>query len=231
MSTSQTEAKTGFIDRLSTFLQKFRIVFLVLLIAVISASIGYFIWKEWQQRAREKSSLWSERAQELYQKWSTEQDLDKKQPTEKELADLMQNILRKYPRENAAQRAYFLTAEMAYRNKDWQKAAASYETLSRKFPRSYLASLSLMSAGACYEELGDGKKAITAYERLTERYRDSFLVPHALLSIGRLKESEGDYTGAVEAYNRLEDDYPLSNWTKAGRNRIIDLKIKGKISE
>ena len=88
-----------------------------------------------------------------------------------------------------------------------------------------------MYAGACYEELGDAKKAREAYERVKSRYRDSYLAAQAMFSSGRLLETDGEFTGALAAYNQLEEEHPDSNWTKLARNRIIDLKIKGKIQE
>jgi tetratricopeptide (TPR) repeat protein len=231
MSTSQGEAKTRFIDLLSGFLHKFRIVFLVLLAVLLAVVIAYFAWSEWQSAAREKSTLWAENAQDLYQKWVSEPDVTKKQATEKELNELLQRILSKYPRQYGAQRAQLISADMAYEAKDWSKAAGDYLALAQRFPRSYLAPLGLLYGGVCYEEQGDAQKALAAYEQLTKRYKDSYLQPRALFSTGRLLEQAGDFAGAKKAYDQMEEKYPLSNWTKAARNRIIELGIKGKISE
>lgn len=231
MSTSQHEAKPSFLDRLSDVLQKGRVALLVILIAGIVAVIGYFVWNELHTRAREKSTLWVEKAQDLHQQWVAEAEATKKQDLEKELNELLQRILTKYPGQYAAQRAQLLSADLAYRAKDWAKAAASYQALAKRFPRSYLAPLALMYAGACFEEQGDAKQALEAYERVRSRYQASYLMPRALFSVGRLLETGGDSAGAAKVYNQLEDDYPDSNWTKVARNRIIDLKIKGKIAE
>ena len=62
-------------------------------------------------------------------------------------------------------------------------------------------------------------------------YPDSTLVPELLFNIGRLEEQKGDFAAAQAAYNQLEEQHPLSNWTKLGRNRIIALKVDGKIAE
>ncbi len=229
MSTSQPEAKPGFLDRLSGVLQKGRLALVILLIAVLAGIVFYFVWTEVQSAAREKSARWAEQAQELQQQWSAEADATKKQSLEKQLTDLLARILSRYPRQYAAQRALLLRAEMAYRSKDWGQAAENYQALAGRFPRSYLAPLGLLYAGVSYEELGDGKKALASYQRIEERYRDSYLAPRVLFSIGRLLESEGDYAGALKAYNRMEDDHPDSNWTKMARNRIIQLKTEGKI--
>jgi TolA-binding protein len=231
MSTSHPEAKPRFLDRLSVILQRGRLALLILLIAVLAGIVAYFVWTEVQNAAREKSARWAEQAQELEQQWASESEATKKQSLEKELTDLLARILSRYPRQYAAQRALLLQADMAYRSKDWSKAAENWQALARRFPRSYLAPLSLLYAGVSYEELGDAKQALSSYQRVQERYRDSYLLPRALFSSGRLRESEGDWAGALKAYNQLEDDHPDSNWTKMARNRIIQLKTEGKIPE
>jgi TolA-binding protein len=231
MSTSQPEAKPRFLDRLSTVLQKGRLPLLIVLIAGLAGLIGYFVYNEVQAAAREKSAVWAEKTQDLEQQWSAEADATKKQALEKEINDLLDRILSRYPRQYAAQRALLLRAEMAYGSKDWSKAAENYQALAGRFPRSYLAPLGLLYAGVSYEELGDAKKALASYQRIAQRYRDSYLLPHVLFSIGRLLETDGDNAGALKAYNQLEDDHPDSNWTKLARNRILQLKIEGKIPE
>jgi TolA-binding protein len=231
MSTSPVEAKPKFLDRLAAGLQRFRIALLVVLAAILAGVIAYFVWTEVQSAARENSALWAEKAQDLQQQWAAETDAARKQSLEKELTDLLARILSRYPRQYAAQRAYLMEADMAYRAKDWGKAAGSYRAVADRFPRSYLAPLALMYAGVCYEELGDGKQALAGYRKVQERYRDSYLLPHALFSSGRLLETEGDIAAALKDYNRLEDDHPDSNWTKAARNRIILLKTEGKIPD
>lgn len=79
--------------------------------------------------------------------------------------------------------------------------------------------------------MDDLDQAIAAYQTLAEKHEGSFLVPHALFSLGRLYESQENYESAYALYDRLEDEHPLSNWTKIGRNRIIELKVQGKIAQ
>ncbi|MEO0250383.1 MAG: tetratricopeptide repeat protein [candidate division WOR-3 bacterium] len=231
MSSPQGEVKARFIDLLSSFLQRFRIVFLIVLAALLAAVIAYFIWSEWQQRARERSTLWAENAQALYQKWLEEPDTSKKKDLAAELNELLERILSRYPRQYGAQRALFIGAGMAYEQKDWAKAADAYLALAKRFPRSYLAQLGLLYGGVCFEEMDEIPKALSAYAQIISRYKDSLQRPRALFSTGRLLELQQDFAGAKKAYDQLDDEYPLSSWTKAARNRLIDLKIKGRISE
>ena len=226
-----SEAKPRFVDRLVGFLHKYRLVLLGLLIALIAFLVGYFVWTEWSKRSRERSTLMAERAQKLFEQWQDETEEAQRATLETELDTAIGQILSKYPRQYAAQRAYFLRAAVAYEQQQWEQAAESYTSLANSFPKSYLAPLSLFNAGVSYEQMDDLDQATAAYREVAEEYGDSYLVPHALFSLGRLYEEQEQYESAFEAYNRLEDEHPQSNWTKAGRNRIIELKIRGVIAE
>ena len=228
---ASTEAKPRLVDRLAAFLQKYRIVLLVLLIALVVFVVVYFSWSEWQKRSREKSTLMAERAQKLYEQWLEADPEDKRESLQQDLNQLIDQIKKRYPRQYAAQRAGFIRASMAFENEQWPEAAQGYKSVADSFSKSYLAPLSLFNAGIAFEQDEDVDKGITAFQELVDNHADSFLVPHALFSLGRLYETQEDFENAFKVYDKLEDEYPLSNWTKMGRNRIIDLKIKGKIAE
>jgi TolA-binding protein len=91
--------------------------------------------------------------------------------------------------------------------------------------------LSLFNAGIAFEQAEEIGQGIAAYQELADKHPESSLVAHALFSLGRLYEAQEDYENAFQVYDRLEDEHPLSNWTKMGRNRIIDLKVQGRIAE
>jgi tetratricopeptide (TPR) repeat protein len=231
MRTPETEAKPKFLDQFASFLGKYRLVLLVILIALLVFVVGYFGYTEWHKGARERSALMAERAQDLFQEWQNEKDETNRKAKEQELRELVDRIVAKYPRQYAAQRALYLKATLAYEKRLWQESAEAYESLVKSFPRSYLAEISLVAAAVCYEQAGDPQAAIGAYKRFSERHGESFLLPHALFSLGRLYELAEDFPAAVQTYNSLDEKFPFSNWTKAGRNRIIALKVQGKIAE
>jgi len=229
--TRSSEAKPRLVERLAVFLQKYRIVLLVILIALILLVVVYFGWSEWNKRTLERSSLMAERAGRMYEQWLGESDESAQSSIQQELGELIDQILQRYPRQYAAQRARFIRANLAFENEQWQEAAESYSSVAESFPKSYLAPLSLFNAGVAYEQMDDLDQAIAAYQTVVEKHEESFLVPHALFSLGRLYEAQEEYESAFQLYDRLEDGYPLSNWTKMGRNRIIELKVQGKIAQ
>jgi tetratricopeptide (TPR) repeat protein len=231
MSSREQEHKPKIADTLSNALRRGRIPLLVTMIVLAAFVIGYFGWTEWQRRARETSAVQAEKAQELYQKWLTEQDPDGKKTVEDELRTLLAGIRKSYPRQYAAQRASFILGKLEYQLEHWQAAADAFRGLATRSPKSYLAPLALMNAGISFERLGDTDPALAAYQKVVQGYPDSTLVPELLFTVGRLQEEKGDFAAAQAAYNQLEEKHPMSNWTKLGRNRIIALKVDGKIAE
>jgi TolA-binding protein len=226
--TRGAEAKPRFVDRLTDFLHRYRVVLLVTLIVLVVFVVAYFSWSELHKRTRERSTLMAERAQELYEQWL---QAEERESLEQELEQLIDQIVDRYPRQYAAQRAFFIRGNVAFENEQWQQAADSYQALADSFPEAYLAPLSLFNAGAAYEQADELDQAIAAYQAVAEEHPESFLVPHALFSLGRLYEAREEFENAFQMYDRLEDEYPLSNWTKIGRNRIIELEIEGRIAE
>jgi len=231
MSSREQEHKPKITDRLSTILQRGRIPLLITMIVLAALVIGYFGYTEWQRRARENSAVQAEKAEELYQQWQAEQDPDGKKAVEDELRSLLSGIRKSYPRQYAAQRASFIQGKLEYQLENWQTAAEAFQSLGTRAPKSYLAPLALMNAGISFERLGDVDQALAAYRKVVDDHPDSTLVPELLFSVGRLQEQKGDFAAAQVAYNQLEEQHPLSNWTKLGRNRIIALKVDGKIAE
>lgn len=231
MRNPETEAKPTAMDHLANFLSKYRVPLLALLVALVALVLGYFAYSELHKSARERSAMMAERAQEMFEEWTGLEAEAERKAKEQELREQIDRILDKYPRQYAAQRALYLKAGVAYENELWQEAAESYETLARDFPRSYLAEVALSAAAVCREQAGDAQAAIEALKSFSERYAGSLLLPHVLFSLGRLYEQQEDFEAALRTYNSLEESFPFSDWTKAGRNRIIALKVAGKIAE
>ena len=147
----------------------------------------------------------------------------------KDLAGQLDRLVARYPRQYGGQRGLFLRADLRFRGKDWEGARADWEQLARRFPASYLASVSLFNAGVCAEEKGDLEAAQALYMRVADGYKDSGAAPRALFDAGRLDEQKGAWDEARRKYELLESDYASSSWTKLAKNRIISLKVEGKL--
>jgi tetratricopeptide (TPR) repeat protein len=211
------------------WVHRLRFVLWGVLIAAGVFLVGYLAWSEVGKKRLVDSTLLAEGAQSTFDSWVSEQDEAKKTALETDLGGRLDKLISRYPRQYGAQRGLFLRADLRFRKKDWDGARADYEQLARRFPRSYLAAVSLFNAGVCAEEKGDAEAAQALYLRVADGYKDSGAVPRALFDAGRLDEQKGAWEEAQKKYERLESDYSASSWTKLAKNRIISLKVEGKL--
>jgi TolA-binding protein len=216
---------------LAHFVHTGRYVLWTILILAAVFLIGYFGWSEWNKKRALDSTMAAEAAQELYDQWSAESNADKKATLEKQLMERVDRIVAKYPRQYGGERSLFMRANLFYQQKEWEKAAKDYQELAKSFPESYLAPISLFDAGVCLEQRGDKDGAAAAYMKVVDGYADSAIVPRALFDAARLDEAKGAFDQAQKKYEQLGSDYPQSGWTKLANNRIIALKVEGKIKQ
>jgi TolA-binding protein len=219
--------------RISNFIsqsvQRFRIALLVILAAAAAFFIGYVIYNEVNKKLVADSTAKAEAAQAAYETWSTESDATKKATEETALRAQLDSIIRRYPRQYGAQRALFIRAELGYAQKAWDAARADYEALAARFPNSYLAPVSLFDAAVCAEEAGDLAGAAAMYARVSDSYKDSPVAPRALFDAGRVAEERGSWSDAQAAYEKIDSLYSQSTWNTIAKNRIIELRVQGKI--
>jgi TolA-binding protein len=219
--------------RISNFLavtvSKFRIILLGILIAAAAFLVGYFIYNEIAKKLAADSTVLAESAQSLYDRWQAESDAAKKGALEKQLMDQLGVLTTRYARQYGGQRGLFIRADLYYQDKAWDNASKDYQTLARRFPDSYLAPISLFDAGVCLEEKGDPDGALKLYVKITKDYQDSPVAPRAMFDAGRLDEQKGSFDEAQKMYNQIDGLYPSSAWDKLGKNRLIELRVLGKI--
>lgn len=227
--------RVSFSTRLIDTLSRYRKPLIWGMAIFVVALIATFAYLEIQQRRAEESLARIEEAEGLYESW-----VDAREAGEDEAAEgirvnldtVIQDVLRRYPRKYAANRALFLQGEMYRHMEDWVTAGESYRQTAETFPRSHLASVSLYNAGAAFEEAGNLPAATESFEELIDRFSTSPspLVPRALFSLGRIAEEEGDSAVAQGHYQQLVENHPGSSWTSLARSRIILLTAEGRIN-
>jgi TolA-binding protein len=219
--------------RISNFLShtvdRFRIALWVVLIAAAVFLVGYLIYSEVNKKLVSDAALMVETAQGVYDKWQGETDAAKKAPLEKDLLDRLNRVIGRYPRQYGGQRALFIRAEVSYSKKEWDAAAKDYTSLAARFSKSYLAPVSLFDAAVCLEEKGDKDQAQKLYTQVYTSYKDSTVAPRALFNAARLDEAKSAWTDAQKKYDQVESLYGQSAWTKLAQDRVVELKVQGKI--
>lgn len=228
--TKEPTLKEKFLNGLSDFIRQNRIILSILFGALIVGIITFAVISEVTKNRLSGSTRHIETVQEKYDSWLGAETEENTATLEKEILEETEAVINKYPKLYAAQRAYFIRADLFFEKENWEKAIENYKTIRLQFPQSYLAPISLVNAAAAAEESGDRAGAIEIYNDLLEQYRETFPgTAEALFSLGRLYEQNGDFLAASRTYEDLEDNFSSTNWTKLARNRIIKLKVDGKL--
>jgi len=214
---------------LSHWVSRLRVALLVILVAAAAALIGYFVYSEVSKGRATAAASMAERLQDQYDKWKAETDATRKASMEKGLLDGLGTLISRYPRQYGAERGLFLRAQINYEKKAWDASLADDQALVARFPRSYLAPICLFNAAICDEERGDTDSALKLYVQASSDYKDSAVAPRATFDAGRLYEAKNDWVSAQKTYQSMDEAYPQSLWTRLAKNRLIDLKVLGKI--
>jgi TolA-binding protein len=226
---TEHQEKRKLTEVLSHYVHTWRYVLWGVLIIAAAFLIVYFVYSEVNRKRAAQAVTAAEEVQDLFDKWSTEGNVDKKAGLEKDLLDKANSLITRYPRQYGGERGLFIRASVRFDKKAWAEAAEDYQDVASRFPASYLAPVALFDAAVCMEEKGDGAEAETLYMKVVSGHKNSSVVPRALFGAARIDEAKGAFEDARKKYESLEADHPLSGWTKLAKNRIIALKVEGKI--
>lgn len=128
----------------------------------------------------------------------------------------------------AGVRANMLSAEIYYQKKDFENARSAWLAAAQKGKNTYIAPIAFFNAASCSEELGNLDDAAAGYKSASE-VKDFYEAAHALFSLGRVQEAKGDFVAAAASYQALVDKSPEDSWAKLAKNRLVSLKISGKV--
>lgn len=219
------DEKADLRTRIIDFFTRFRTPLIVIMAVIIVGLIAFFVGSEVRESRLQSSLELVEEVQADYQEWtSLEAGSDESAESAEELLGAIGEVIDRYPRSYAAQRALFIRGSLQFEQESWDAAASSFESVAERFPESYLAPVSLANAAAALEEAGDEDAAAALWQRVVDDYgQDAAETARALFSLGRIAEGGGEFSEAAVYYNRLLDDFPGSSWTNLARNRIIYL--------
>ena len=125
-------------------------------------------------------------------------------------------------------RANMLSAEIYYQKKDFENARSAWLAAAQKGKNTYIVPIEFFNAASCSEELGNLDDAASGYKSASE-VKDFYEAAHALFSLGRVQEAKEDFVAAAASYQALVDKSPEDSWAKLAKNRLVSLKISGKV--
>jgi predicted negative regulator of RcsB-dependent stress response len=223
--------KQKFLKNFSNFLAgKWKIIVLTIT-AIFVFVIAAAVYAEIRSSINEKSTMQIEEIEERYLTIIQDESIADKTEKIAEITASLDEIISKYSRYYAGQRALFMKSDILFDDKQFDKAIESYILFSNKYKDSYLTPIALNNAAVAYEETDKTDMALENYKKIASEFENEYPdLPHVLFSIGRLSESREDYQTASDFYRKLIDNYTNSDWTNFARNRIIYLKAAGKIN-
>jgi tol-pal system protein YbgF len=121
----------------------------------------------------------------------------------------------------------FQSAYLAYSNRKYSEALASFSKLIQTDPQHQYADNAVFWRGECYLALGDFFKAIGEFERLLRRYPSSEMSPSSLYRIGFAYDQLSDRSKAVEYYFKVVDRYPESDAARRASRRVSAIESDG----
>ncbi len=231
MQHEELTSKQKFLKNFSSFLSTRWKLLVITLTAILFLTVGAAVYSEIWSSINEKSTILIEKLEDEYALLSEETDLQLKKTKLDEMVKSLEGLTAKYGNFYAGQRALFMKGELLYHDAQYDKAIEIFTAFSSKYKKSYLAPIALNNTAVCQEEAGNLDSALENYKKIIDDYSNDYPdVPHVLFSIGRVYELKNDFTSAAEYYNMLTGKYTNSDWTNLARNRIIYLKISGKIT-
>lgn len=223
----KVEEKT-FIDKLSDFIGRHKVVFIASLAAIVGVLAIIGIVSLATNSVANSSARAMELARDKLSSYSSESDETKKAELEKGVLADLDAVIKKWPRSFSAQEALFAEGSLYAGKKDWANSEKVALEAAAKLPKTYLAPLALEMAAVAQEEQAKPDAAIDSYSKLVAEYKtDTPNLAHAYFSIARLKEGKSDWKGALEAYDKLVASFPDSGWAKLAKDRQIYIKAKG----
>ena len=214
---------------LARFIHRFRFALWGILGAAIVFLVGYVGWSEITRRQSATATVQAEQAVKVYDSWLAEADTAKKETIQKDLLVRLDALVARPGRLYGSQRALLMRADLRFELGAWDEAAADYRELARRFPASYLAPIALVNAATCLEEKSDREGATALYTDIVTRWKETAVAPRALFALGRLAEAAGTWDEARSRYEQLDAEWTSSVWTQLAKNRLIALKVAGKI--
>jgi tetratricopeptide (TPR) repeat protein len=216
-------------NALTDFVHRFRFVLWGVLGAALVFLVVWFAWAEISRRQSATATLQVEQAEEVYASWLGEADTAKKEELQNDLLARLDGLAKRPGRLYGTQRALMMRGDLRFELAAWDEAAADYRELSRRFPKSYLAPMARFNEAVCLEEKDDAEGAKAVYTDLVTRWKESAMAPRALFALGRIAEGAEAWDDAKSRYEQLDAEWPSSGWTRFAKNRLVALKVAGKI--
>jgi tetratricopeptide (TPR) repeat protein len=222
------EEEKNFVQKLSDFISKKRIIFLSTAGTILGIFLIVGIYTVVSSSMTENSSRAMEQVRTKIASWNNESDAAKKTEIENAILADLDKVAKKWPKSFAAQQALFTKSSLYAVKADWVNAETASLEAAKRLPKTYLAPIALESAAVAAEEQGKADVAMEHYNKVIAQYKeDTPNLAHAYFSVARLSEAKSDWKAALENYGKLLSGFADSDWAKLAKDRVVYLKAQG----
>lgn len=127
-------------------------------------------------------------------------------------ATALENVLRAYPRTEAAAQALLKLAEQQYQAGKYADAASTYKRFVSEYPQHEFVQSALLGAASATEAAGDVAEAKSQYDRLAQTYAAGYAALPARIGSGRCAEALGQIKEARQTYEELLPAVQQTQW-------------------
>ena len=125
-------------------------------------------------------------------------------------------------------RANLLSGEISYQLSQYEVAADFYKSAAERSKNNYLYSISMYNLAVMYEEQQMIDKASESYKAAYEN-KNCLFASHAGFSYARTLETLGKYQEAISVYESVNDKFSGESWANLSKTRIIAIKAEKKV--
>ena len=138
--------------------------------------------------------------------------------------DIYEELIRKYPRSDAAKLSFYNTGNLYYDLNDIDKSRMAYQNFLRKCSKyNMLTSLAYYGLGYCYEYKKDFEKAIESFENSNKNREGLRFASINYANIGRIYEKMGKEKKALEFYRKALEQTPDPLIEAIVKNKVVTL--------
>jgi tetratricopeptide (TPR) repeat protein len=218
------EGKEKFAQRLSDFIQKNRVGFLVGFIVVIVGIIAFSVTNGVVGMLNTKAIAQVEDFSSRFDTLQIDINSEEKAADVQALLDELTAFAPKH-KGYAGARAFTIMANIYAEKDNWAEAEKAWNNAAVAGAGAYIEPVALYNTAVAVEEQGDIARAIEFYAKAA-----NFDFPgasRAQFAIGRLNEAQNNKEAALEAYRVVLSKWANDEvWSNLAQSRIISLSVK-----
>lgn len=202
-------------------------VFIITAIVVLFFLIlGIWLIRSNKEKA---ATVLFEKALEKINEFDSQSNIYSKQEMEKELINLLDQPIARYPNTIAGKRALYYKGYVFFNTQNYEKAEKAFNSFIIKNKNNYLIDKAYYFLSYCYSENNKINEAIDLLKSFNEKYKNSYFLPAINYRIANLYELKGNKDESILYYQKIIDEFPDSVEKSNAKSKVIILRNNIKL--